>query len=60
MAPVRSYIKMKPYKVILGLRMPEYERLLVISAAKVAGVNSIEELYIDDFDNLSTRELIQV
>jgi hypothetical protein len=60
MASVRSYIKMKPYKVILGLRMPEYERLLVISAAKVAGVNSIEELYIDDFDNLSTRELIQV
>ena len=57
MAPVRTYIKMKPCKVILGLRMPEYERLLVISAAKVAGIDSIEELYIDDYDHLSTREL---
>ena len=44
-------------KVILGLRMPEYERMLVISAAKVAGIKNIEELYIDEFDQLSSKAL---
>ena len=55
MAPDRTCIKMRPQKVILGLRMPEYERLLVVSAAKIAGINIIEELYIDDSDQLATR-----
>ena len=55
MAPDRTCIKMRPQKVILGLRMPEYERLLVASAAKIAGINKIEELYIDDSDQLATR-----
>lgn len=36
-----------------GLRMPEYERRLVISAAKVAGITS-NEIIIDD-DNLTMR-----
>lgn len=56
MAPARTCIKMRPQKVILGLRMPEYERLLVVSAAKIAGINKIEELYIDDSDQLATRQ----
>ena len=55
MMPDRTCIKMKPYKVILGLRMPEYERKLVIAAANVAGINKIEELYIDDADQLLSR-----
>ena len=55
MMPNRTCIKMKPYKVILGLRMPEYERKLVIAAANVAGINKIEELYIDDSDQLLSR-----
>ncbi|MCR5324848.1 MAG: DUF2971 domain-containing protein [Lachnospiraceae bacterium] len=52
----RSYIKMKPYKVILGLRMPDYEKMLVVSAAKIAGINSIEELYINELDQLACRK----
>ena len=58
MMPDRTCIKMKPDKVIVGLRMQEYERLLVISAAKVAGINNVEELYINDSDQLDTRRLI--
>ena len=60
MMSVRTCIKMKPYKVILGLRMPEYERLMVVSAAKVAGISTIEELYIDDSDQLATRIYAEV
>ena len=57
MAPDRTCIKMKPNKVILGLRMPENERMLVFSAAKVAGIKNIEELYIDESDQLSSKAL---
>lgn len=60
MMPDRTCIKMKPSKVILGLRMPEYERLLVISAAKVAGIDNIEELYIDELDRLASRKLLKM
>ena len=56
----RTCIKMKPNKVILGLRMPEYEKRLVISAAKVAGINNIEELYINDSDLLDTKAITSV
>lgn len=56
----RTYIKMKPNKVILGLRMPEYEKLMVISAAKVAGISNIEELYINDSDLLDTKAITSV
>ena len=57
MSPNRTCIKMKPYKIILGLRMPEYARALVISAAKVAGISCIEELYINNSDRLDTRTI---
>lgn len=60
MTPDRTCIKMKPNKVILGLRMPEYEKLMVISAAKVAGISNIEELYINDSDQLDTRAITRV
>ena len=53
----RTCIKMKPSKVVLGLRMPKYKKLLVISAAKAAGINNIEELYINDSDKLDTRTI---
>ncbi len=55
----RTYIKMKPHKIILGLRMPEYERMLAISAAKIAGISTVEELYINDLDQLASRVLAQ-
>ena len=57
MAPERTCIKMKPNNIILGLRMPEYEKMLVISAAKVAGIGHVEELYINDSDMLDTRAI---
>ena len=60
MTPDRTCITMKPNKVILGLRMPEYEKLMVISAAKVAGISNIEELYINDSDQLDTRAITRV
>ena len=55
MMPDRTCIKLKPQKIILGLRMPAYERLLVISAAKVAGISKIEELFINENDQLDSR-----
>lgn len=57
--PNRPCIKMKPSKIALGLRMPEYERKLVISAAKVAGIASINEIIIDDSDNLTMRPIAE-
>lgn len=53
----RPTIKMKPTSIALGLRMPEYERRLVVSAAKVAGIESINEMYIDDMDELQMRQI---
>ena len=42
--PNRPCIKMRPSSIALGLRMPEYERRLVISAAKVASPLSMKLL----------------
>ena len=58
MMPERTYIKMKPCKIILGLRMPDYERMLVLSAAKVAGISIVEELYINDSDQLVSKRWV--
>ena len=53
----RTCIKMKPAKIVLGLRMPEYERKLTVSAAEIAGIANIEELYINELDQLDSRAL---
>lgn len=55
--PNRPYIGMKPSSIVLGFRMPEYERRLVISAAKVAEIRSILDLYIDENDELNMRPI---
>ena len=60
MMPDRTCIKLKPQRIILGLRMPEYERLLVISAAKVAGISNIEELFINENDQLDSRSIVRI
>ena len=57
MAPDRTCIKMRPCKVLLGMRMPEYERALVTAAAKYAGISIIEELYINDLDILDSKAI---
>ncbi len=55
--PERTCIKMRPYKNILGLGMLEADRAKVISAAQLTGISKIEELYIDDYDQLSCRDI---
>lgn len=56
-SPNRLSIKMKPSSIALGLRMPEYERRLVVSAAKVAGIKSINEMIIDDRNELQMKPI---
>lgn len=51
----RSCIKMKPCKVIIGLRTPEYKSRLIVSAAKIAGIQEIHKLYINDSDELDSK-----
>lgn len=53
----RSCIKMKPSKIIVGLRTPQYERKLIVSAATIAGVKEIHELYIDGSDKLNSKPI---
>ena len=56
----RTFIKAKPKKIILGLRMPEYEQSLVISAAKIAGIQEIHKMYINNSDELDSRLIKEV
>ena len=51
----RSCIKMKPSMVIIGLRTPDYESRLIVSAAVNAGIKSIHKLYINDSDILDSK-----
>lgn len=53
----RSCIKMKPSKIIIGFRTPQYERRLIVSAAEIAGIQEIHELYINDLDKLDSRPI---
>ena len=53
----RSCVKMKPCKIIVGLRTPQYERRLIVSAATIAGIQEIHELYINDSDKLDSRPI---
>lgn len=49
----RPSIKLKPKKIIIGLRTPEYERLLIVAAAKVAGISQIYTMRINKKDRLA-------
>ena len=53
----RSCVKMKPCKIIVGLRTPQYERRLIVSAATIAGIQEIYELYINNLDKLDSRPI---
>ena len=55
MTEERSYIKMKPCKVIIGLRTPDYESRLIVSAALNAGVKEIHKLFINNDDRLDSK-----
>ena len=53
----RTPIKMKPSKVIIGMRTPEYESRLIVSAAVNAGIKEIHKLYINDSDELDSESV---
>lgn len=55
MTEQRTSIKMKPGKVIIGMRVPEYESRLIVSAAVNAGIKEIYRLYINDSDKLDSE-----
>ncbi len=50
----QSFIKMKPSKVIIGLRTPDYKSRLIVSAAMNAGIKEIHKLYINESDELDS------
>lgn len=49
----RPSIKLKPKKIIIGLRTPEYKKLLIAAAAKVAGISQIYTMRINEKDRLA-------
>ena len=53
----RTFIKMKPCKVIIGLRTPEYESRLIVSAAVNAGISDIHKLCINKYDQLDSEPI---
>lgn len=53
----RPFIKLKPQSVLIGLRTPDNERELIISAARIAGIQEIYQVVIND-DNLLGKQKI--
>lgn len=53
----QSFIKMKPCKVIIGMKTPEYECRLIVSAAVNAGIKEIHRLYINNSDELDSKPI---
>lgn len=53
----RPRIKLKPKSVLIGLRTPEYQKRLIISAARIAEIQEIYQVVIND-DNLLGKQRI--
>ena len=53
----RPRIKFRPKRVLIGLRTPEYQRRLIIFAARIAGIQEIYQVVIND-DNLLGKQKI--
>lgn len=53
----RPFIKLKPQSVLIGLRTPDYEKQLILSAARIAGIQEIYQVVIND-DNLLGKQKI--
>ena len=53
----RPRIRMKPKSVLIGLRTPDYEKQLILSAARIAGIQEIYQVVIND-DNLLGKQKI--
>lgn len=50
----------KPSKVILGLRMADEDKKAVLMASEIAGINSIEQMIINDNDKFVSKNLYHV
>lgn len=53
----RPRIKLRPKSVLIGLRTPDYEKQLILSAARIAGIQEIYQVVIND-DNLLGKQRI--
>ncbi len=53
----QSCVKMKPTTVIIGLKTPEYESRLIVSAAVNAGIKDIRRLRINSSDELDSAPI---
>lgn len=51
----RPRIRMKPKSVLIGLRTPEYQKRLIISAAHIAGIREIYQVFINDRNVLDKK-----
>jgi len=53
----RPYIRLKPKNILIGLRTPEYQRQQILSAARIAGIEEIHQVVINDNNQLEKRQL---
>lgn len=55
----RPRIKLKPKSVLIGLRTPEYQKQLIISAAHIAGIQEIYQVFISEKNLLEKMRIVQ-
>lgn len=55
----RPSIMLKPKSVLIGLRTPEYHKRLIISAARIAGIQEIYQVFINEKNLLDKKQLIE-
>lgn len=56
---IRPRIRLKPKSVLIGLRTPEYQKCLIISAARCAGIEEIYQVYINDNNLLDKKRIME-
>lgn len=55
----RQRIRLKPKCVLIGMRTPEYQKRLIISAAHVAGIREIYQVFINDRNVLDKERIVE-
>lgn len=55
----RPRIRLKPKCVLIGMRTPEYQKRLIISAAHVAGIREIYQVFINDRNVLDKERIVE-
>ena len=51
----RPYIRLKPKNILIGLRTPEYQRQQILSAARIAGIQEVYQVVINDNNQLEKQ-----